>query len=216
MLIAEFLGWSTGTWAVVVAAVGVAMTVVIYLVDRFRPRSTSDPAVIAAAERENELRAEALEVERRRDQRERIEALMEQAPRWEAHEKGEAGYFTSDGRELVGRLRNVGQHVAQVNLARLDVDGQVATFALTCDPRHGGGGYIAEATVTPGSVMSMRCDITGMSLSGTARPSIYMDFTGLGSVTGELGVTIPLLRTGEDPRGHARWRIGEPVPGVLA
>lgn len=216
MLLADFLGWSAETWAIVVPSVGVAVTVAIYLVDRFRPPSTTDPAVIAAAERENELREEALEVERRRDQRERIEALQEQAPRWEAYEEGEAGYFISDGRELVGHLRNVGQHIAKVTMARLDLDGQVSTFAIKCDPPHGGGGYIATATVPPGSVMSMRCDVTGMQFNGTARPSIYMDFTGLGSVAGDLGVTIPLLRTGEDPRGHAQWRIGEPLHGVLA
>lgn len=216
MLIAEFLGWSAETWAIVVASVGVAVTVILYLVDRFRPRSTTDPAVIAAAERENELREEALEVERRRDQREGIAALKEHAPRWEAYEEGEAGYFISDGRELVGHLRNVGQHIAEVTVARLDLDGQVSAFAIKCDPPQGGGGYIATATVPPGSVMSMRCDVTGMALHGTARPSIYMDFTSIGSVTGALGVTIPLLRTGEDPRGHAQWRVGKPVPGVLA
>ena len=215
MLVGEFIGWSAETWAIVVGAVGVAVPVVIYLLDRLHPRSTSDPIATAATERENELRAEALEVERRREKLERIEALKEQAPRWEAHEDGEAGYFISDDRELTGQLRNVGLQIARVTFARLDLDGQVAPFSLKCDPPQGGAGYVATATVPPGSVMSLRCDVSGMPLDGLDRPNIYMDFTALGALAGDLGVTIPLLRTGEDPRGHPRWRLGEPHAGLL-
>lgn len=56
--------------------------------------------------------------------------------------------------------------------------------------------------------MQMRCDVAGMPLEGPARPSIHMDFTALGSVTGALGVTIS---SSAPARTHAATRSGESV-----
>jgi hypothetical protein len=208
----EFLGWSAETWAVVVGAVAAVAAVagVVVAVIKKPAEPKPDPEELAARKRELELREEAAEQERQRAARERMQILRERDPEWEPAEDGPAGYFTSDSSELVGALRNVGLHIAKVTGAYLDFDGQRSTFAVKCDPAQGGGGYIATATVPPQAVMSMRCDVRGMRLDGLARPSIYIDFEGLGGVTGDLGVTIPLLRNAEDPRGHALWKLGTP------
>lgn len=188
--------------------VGLVFGLAGFFINRYLPRSAADPE----ARRANELRAEHLELDRDHDRRERLDRLLEQAPKWEPAKDGEAGYFVADQAELRGELRNVGVSTAQVCLARLDSDGQVVKIGLRCDPPHGGGGFGPTATVPPGSVLSMRCDVTGIELHRrSARPNIYIEFRAIGAAVGSVGVTIPLLRTGEDVRGRPRWRLGEPL-----
>lgn len=226
-LLATLFGWTAETWTIIISAFAVGVAVG-GLVVAIRSHRTANRAVAeaarsaaaaersaAAAEQSTELQRAGLTIDRNREQRERLTAVKELGPRWEATEEGEAGYFTSDGERARGRLRNVGLMTATVHGAYMDCDGQRASVRTRCDGPQGGGGWATTVHVPPQAVLDLECDLGGMNLQGHARPALYMDYEQLGADTGLLGVTVELLRSGNTAAGKDAWRVGRIRDGVL-
>jgi hypothetical protein len=226
-LVATFLGWDQGTWTVIVSALALAIALGGLIVaigsHRTSTRAANEAARSAtaaersasAAEQSTELQREALEIERMRNRRERLDAVKEHGPKWEATEQGEAGYFTSDGSRMRGGLRNVGLTTAAVRGSYLDFDGQRALVRTRCDGLHGGGGWASKVNVPPQAVLELDCDLSGIHMRGNARPSLYMDYQQVGAEAGLLGVTVELLRSGNTAAGKDAWRVGRIREAVL-
>jgi hypothetical protein len=226
--LATVFGWSQETWAVVASLLAVAVALPSVGIAWWSHRTSRDAVEQAersagaaersaeAAERSAELQREALAIEKRRDQRELLESFKALAPQWEAIEDGAGGYFRSDAERMRGALRNAGLMTATVHAAYLDCDGRRAAVRMRCDSPQGGGGWAETVHVAPQSVLELECDLGGIQLRTTARPSLYMDFEPLGADTGLFAVTVELLRTGETVSGDAAWRVGRIRGGVLA
>jgi hypothetical protein len=221
------LGWSGETWIAVLAGAALIVSLAGLFV-AWRAQSTADSAAedakrsataaersASAAEERTILHREALEIERTRVSRERLESIKAHGPEWEAAEAGEAGRFTVTNGLMEGALRNVGLAVASVQSAHLDCDGRRAVVLTRCDGPNGGGGWASTVSVPPQGLLSLKCDLEGMPLHGQVRPSLYLDFVQVGADTGQLGATIQLLRQGQTASGKDAWRVGDIRPGVL-
>jgi hypothetical protein len=200
-----FLGWTAETWGPVIAA---AATIVAVLAAASAWKSARAAADTAEEARRGRLIAEqSLALERERSHREVADYTERVAPRWQATELDERGYFSSDGSHLEGSLRNGGLHGARILLAVLDMAGPRAAVQTRCDGT-ASGGWEEHPDVPPGSVLQLRCDLDGLPISGDARPMLYMDYEAPGLNHPPFGVTVELLRQRSDARGHTRWRVG--------
>jgi len=219
-------GWDQGTWTVVVSVlalvVAVGGVVVAIASHRTSTRAAKEAARSATAaersastaEESTGLQREAIEIEHSRERRERLDAVLERGPKWEAAEEGEAGYFTSDESRMRGGLRNVGLATAAVQRAYMDFDGRQALVRTRCDGPHGGGGWASRVQVPPQAVLQLDCDLGGINLQGQARPSLNVGYEQPETDTGLLGVTIELLRTGNTAGGKDAWRVGRVCGGL--
>jgi hypothetical protein len=204
-MVFAFLGLSDGAWAVVIAAVGV----VVATLARFDARKAAKAAVDTAelARQATDIAEQGLMLERERSHREIADYTERVAPRWEATEPDERGYFRTDGSHLVGSLRNSGLHGARILVAALDVAGPRAAVQTRC-PDSDIEGWDDEPHVPPGSLLELRCDLTGLPIEGGARPMLYMDYDAPGLNHPMFGVTVELLRRPAGPDGLAQWRVG--------
>lgn len=199
-----FLSWSSGTWAVVFSAIGVIVAIVARLDARRAAKAAEESA--EQQRRATDLAEQALSLERERSHRE-VGAYTERvAPRWEAAAEGADGFFRTDGSCMFGSLRNCGLHGARILVAALDVAGPREGMQTRCRDS-GDDRWDGEPHVPPGSVLELRCDLSGLPINGDARPLIYMDYDAPGLNHPMFGVTIELLRTGAGADGRPEWKV---------
>ncbi|MDP8910102.1 MAG: hypothetical protein M3N47_13530 [Chloroflexota bacterium] len=200
------LAWDASTWIVVVAAGALVVAIAVALPWK---RATAPGRSAEEARRSREIAEESLALERQRSHREIADYTERVAPRWEATEPDQRGYFHSDGSQLEGALRNAGLHGARVLLAVLDVGRPRVRMQTRCD-----GDWEDQPHVPPGSVLQLRCELDGVRLDGGARPMLYMDYDAPGLDRPGFGVTVELLASGGDHRGRRAWRVGAIRPDV--
>jgi hypothetical protein len=196
---------SSGSWAVVVSAVGLIVAVVA----RFDARKAAKAAEESAQQqrRSTDLAEQALTLERERSHREAGDYAERVAPRWEAAESGPGGLFHTDGSHIFGSLRNGGLHSARILVAVLDVAGARGAMQTRC--RDADDDQWADMPhVPPGSLLDVRCDLSHLPVDGGARPMIYMDYDAPGLDHPLFGATIELLRQGAAADGQPQWRVG--------
>lgn len=203
-----FVGWGSATWAVVIAVGALAVAGVSAAfagTEAHSARRSASAAEVSAEEarRSREIAEQALAIDRERSHREVADYTERVAPRWETAEPDQRGYFSSDGKQLEGSLRNAGLWGARIAIAALDVGKPRVGMQTRC-----GGDWEAHPHVSPGAVLELRCDIAGVPIDGGARPMIYMDYEAPGLNHPAFGVTVELVSKGTDHRGRRIWRVG--------
>ena len=201
------LGWDAGTWGIVVAAgaLVVAIAAAAFAYTSARAASTS----AEEATRSREIAEQALAIDKERSHREIADYTERVAPRWEAAEPDQRGYFHSDGLQLEGALRNVGLHGARILLAVLDVGRPRVRMQARC-----ADDWEDQPHVPPGSVLQLRCDLDGVPIDGADRPMLYMDYDAPGLNHPPFGVTVELVSKGTDHRQCRIWKVGATRPDV--
>jgi hypothetical protein len=199
------LDWSSGTWAVVFSAIGLMVAVAA----RFDARRAAKAAEESAEQqrRAADLAEQGLSLERERSHREVGDYTERVAPLWEASAEGPDGFFRTDGSHMLGSLRNSGLHGARILVAALDVAGPRAGMQTRCRDS-GDDQWQDEPHVPPGSVLELRCDLSGLPINSDARPMVYMDYDAPGLNHPMFGVTIELLRRGVGANGQPQWKVG--------
>lgn len=204
-MVLAFLGWTSGTWAVAIATVGVVVAVLA----RFDARSAAKAAreTVELTRTSTQIAEQGLTLERERSHREVADYAERLAPRWEATEDDAQGFFRTNGSYLTGSLRNSGLSGARVLVAVLDVAGPRAAVQTRCAGSDNGA-WEDEPHVPPGAVLELRCELAGLPIDGSARPMLYMDYDAPGLNHPMFGVTIELLRRPAGPDGQPQWKVG--------
>jgi hypothetical protein len=206
-VVLAFLGWGSATWAVVIAGaafVVAGLSAAFAWTEARAARRSASAAEVSAdeARRSREVAEQALALDRERNHREIADYTERVAPRWEAAESDQRGYFSSDGSQLEGSLRNAGLHGASITVAVLDVGSPRVRMQTRC-----GSDWEDHPHVSPGAVLELRCDVSGVPIDG-ARPMIYMDYEAPGLNHPAFGVTVELVSKGTDHRGRRIWGVG--------
>ena len=206
-VMATVLGWETETWVAAIAAAALVVSIVAAIFAGVSARQAARSA--SEARRSNDIAEQSLALERQRGDREVVDYTERIAPRWEAAEPDQRGYFNSNGAQLEGSLRNVGRHSARILGAALDVGPRRTRMQTRC-----GGGWEDHPHVPAGAVLELQCDVAPVATDGgegekiKARPMIYMDYEAPGLSHPPFGVTIELLDKGTDHRRRRIWRVG--------
>ena len=198
------VAWSGETGGPIIAAAALAIAFLARLDARKSARAAS--ATADEARRARVVAEESLALERQRSHREITDYAAQVAPRWEATDPDERGFFSSDGEYLTGGFRNAGLHGARIIVAALDVAGPRAPVQTRCDGP-ASGGWEDHPHVPPGAVLRLRCELAGLPIDSNARPMLYIDCEAPRLSHPPFGVTVELLRQPDDARGH-RWRVG--------